>query len=194
MKIGAPTRILVVAGLCAAALIGLVITEGMARDSGTEVLLPIEAVDPRAILSGHYVIVAPTLRLEPGEQCPPSVEGQKWVAFAPRQTFHVVVGSAGSREQAELMGPLVARGEFTCNPPTEASGDVPPQPGWVRVMLGADRFHVNQREAERIDRVLREQKPGEPARAFVVMSIGTDGRARIKGLVVDDQRFDLTWL
>lgn len=194
MKVGAPTRILVVAALAASALIGLVIMEGMARDSGTEVVLPIEAVDPRAILSGHYVIIAPTLRLEPGEQCPPSQEGQKWVALAPRGAIHVVVGASGAREQAQLMAPIVARGEFTCNPPTDASGDVPAQPGWVRVMLGPDRFHINQREAERIDRVLREQKPGEAARAFVVMSIGADGRARIKALIVDDQRLDLTWL
>lgn len=193
MKIGAPTRILIVAGVAAAALIGLVISEGMARDSGTEVLLPIEAVDPRALLEGHYVIVAPTLRLEAGEHCPPSEGEQKWVALAPRGSIHVVVGGAGSREQAQLMGPVVARGEFTCDPPLDASGDIPAQPGWVRVMLGADRFHINQREAERIDRVIRAQKPDEPARAFVAMSIGADGRARIKGLVVDDQRLDLTW-
>ena len=54
MKLEAGTRILAVAGLCAAALIGLVVSEGFAREGGQEITLPMAAVDPRAILSGHY--------------------------------------------------------------------------------------------------------------------------------------------
>ena len=38
-------RILIVAALCVAGLISLVVRESMARDSGTEVLLAMEAVD-----------------------------------------------------------------------------------------------------------------------------------------------------
>ena len=55
--LNAPLRIVIVAALCVAGLIGLVVRETMARNSGTEVLLAMEAVDPRALLSGHYVIV-----------------------------------------------------------------------------------------------------------------------------------------
>lgn len=194
MKIGPATRVLVVAAICAASLVGLVISEGMARNAGTEVLLPIEAVDPRALLSGHYVIVAPTIRLEPGEQCPPGEEARKWVALRARGDIHVVVGGAGSREDAQLIAPLVARGEFICNPPVEAMNDVPAQPGWVRLSLGVDRFHINQGEAERIDRILRDQQPGEETRAFAIVSVGRDGRARLKGLMIDDQRLELEWL
>ena len=47
MKIAAAHRILAVAGLCAAALVALVIVEGYARDGGQEITLPMEAVDPR---------------------------------------------------------------------------------------------------------------------------------------------------
>ncbi|MCB1982925.1 MAG: hypothetical protein KDF63_13740 [Rhodoferax sp.] len=63
----------------------------------------------------------------------------------------------------------------------------------MRATLGPERFHITQDDAERIDGVLREQRPGAPARAFAVMSIGADGRARLKGLIVDGRRFDLDW-
>lgn len=194
MKIAAATRILVVAGVCAASLIALVISEGMARNAGTEILLPIEAVDPRALLSGHYVMVSPTLRLEPGEQCPPGEETRKWVAFAQRADIYVVAGGAASREDAQLIAPLVARGEFSCSPPPPIiEGEPAPQPGWVRASLGIDRFYINQSEAERIDRVLRAQEPGKETRAFVIVSVGRDGRARLRGLKIDDQRLELSW-
>lgn len=194
MKIGPAIRILVVAGVCAASLVGLVISEGMARNAGTEILLPIEAVDPRALLSGHYVIVAPTLRLEPGEQCPPGEETRKWIALRARGDIHIVVGGAGSREDAQLIAPLVARGEFFCNPPLEGGDGNPAQPGFVRVSIGVDRFHINQDEAERIDRILRDQRPGDETRAFAIVSVGRDGRARLRGLKIDDQRLELSWL
>lgn len=194
MKLGPAARILAVAAVCVIALVGLVIREGMARDAGAEVLLPIEAVDPRALLSGHYVIVAPTWRLDPAERCPPGQDGGAWVALTPRGGIHVVAGAAATREAAQRLAPLVARGGFHCNPPRDASGDSPAQPGVVQATLGPERFHIDQDDAERVDRVLREQTPGAPTRAFAVMSIGADGRARLKGLIVDDRRFDLDWL
>ncbi|HMQ72033.1 MAG TPA: GDYXXLXY domain-containing protein [Rubrivivax sp.] len=193
MKLGPASRILAVAAVCAITLIGLVIREGRARDAGAEVRLPIEAVDPRALLSGHYVIVAPTWRLDRAEPCPPGQDGGAWVALAPREGVHVVAGAAATREEAQRLAPLVARGGFMCRPPRQANGDAPVQPGVVRATLGPERFHITQDDAERIDGVLREQRPGAPARAFAVMSIGADGRARLKGLIVDGRRFDLDW-
>ena len=72
MKIQPAPRILAVAALCAASLIALVVSEGVARESGQEVLLPMEAVDPRSLLQGHYVQLRLTQRLEPNEPCPQS--------------------------------------------------------------------------------------------------------------------------
>jgi len=78
--------------------------------------------------------------------------------------------------------------------PTPASGDYEEQPGVVTLYLGIDRFHVNQTDALRIERVLREQNVDEAARALAIVSIGRDGRARLKGLMVDGERLELTWL
>jgi hypothetical protein len=193
MKIEAAPRIIIVAGVCVAALIGLVVSEGMARAGGAEVLLPIEAVDPRSLLSGHYVQLNLTRRLDPGEECPPAGDWD-WVALRRDGAVHVLAGGAESRELAQQVGPLPVKGDFECAPPVRAADGAPELPGWVRLDLGVDRFHINQADAMRIERLLREQTPGEEARAFAIVSVGRDGRARLRGLVIDEERLELSWL
>lgn len=193
MKIPAPHRILAVAGLCAATLVALVITESFAREGGQEITLPMEAVDPRALLTGHYVQLNFTNRLEQNEVCPTNSAGE-WVALRPQGNIYVAAGAADSRDAAERLGPLPVKGTFTCSAPTPAQPDLAAMPGWLTLDLGVDRFHINQADAMRIERVLREQRAGEEARAFAVLSVGNDGRARLRALVIDNERFDLRWL
>lgn len=199
MKIAAPQRILAVAALCAAALIGLVVSEGFAREGGQEITLPMAAVDPRALLSGHYVQLNFTSRVEAPESCPASGEWE-WVALRPQDNIYVAAGGALSREQAERVGPLPVKGTFTCSPPTPAQPGVDgqpaiePMPGWLMLDLGVDRFHINQTDALRIEQVLRDQQADEETRAFAILSVGRDGRARLRALLIDGERFDLSWL
>ena len=84
MKLEAATRILAVAGICAASLIAIVVSEGLAREGGQEITLPMEAVDPRSILSGHYVQLNFTQRLEASDVCPQNGDWD-WVALRPEQ-------------------------------------------------------------------------------------------------------------
>ncbi len=193
MKIAASHRILAVAALCAAALVGLVIAEGYARDGGQEITLPMEAVDPRSLLSGHYVQLNFTDRLEPNETCPTN-DGGEWVALRQEGDIYVAAGSAQSRDEAQRLGSLPVKGTFSCSPPTPAAEGIEPMPGWLNLSLGVDRFYINQTDALRIERVLREQRPDEATRAFAVLSVGHDGRARLKALLIDGERFDLGWL
>lgn len=180
-------RILIVAALCVITLVGLVVRESMARASGTEILLPVEAVDPRSLLSGNYVTIQPRDVFETG-LCPPINDGEAlWVALAPEGDHHRATGQASTREEALQIAPLVARGSMQCFPDTEGGG-------FVSVDLGFDRFHINQTEAQRIERVLREQEPGSPARVYAIVSVGKDGRARLKGLMVHGERLELNWL
>jgi hypothetical protein len=67
MKLEASTRILAVAGICAASLIALVVSEGFARESGQEITLPMEAVDPRAML--EWPLCAAQLHPTPRSNC-----------------------------------------------------------------------------------------------------------------------------
>ena len=190
----APLRILIVAALCALGLIGLVVRESMARDAGTEVLLAMEAVDPRSLLSGHYVIVGLRERLADGEPCPEQAPEPTWLALAADGERYGLAGSAPTREEAEQIASIVVRGQFSCNPPTPPEGEFAGAPGFVMLDLGVSRFHIKQADAERIDRILRAQTPGEATRAFAIVSIGRDGRARLKGLMVDGERLELSWL
>ena len=192
MKLHSASRILMVAALCVAGLIVVVISEGAARRAGQEVLLPMEAVDPRALLSGHYVQLSLTQRLASTDACPAQSD-DRWVALRREGEHYVAAGGAASRDGAELIG-LPVRGTFTCSPPTPPNAGVAGSPGWITLQLGVDRFHVNQADAERIERVLRERSASGPPRAFAIVSVGRDGRARLKGLKLDGERLELSWL
>lgn len=192
MKINAAPRIIIVAALCVAGLIGLVVSEGAARQSGQEILLPMEAVDPRSLLAGHYVQLNLSQRLEPNETCPASA-GTEWIALRQDGAAYVAAGAADSREQAQLIG-LPVKGAFTCMEPTPATEVAEGMPGWLTLDIGVERFHINQTDALRIERVLREQTINEATRAFAIVSIGRDGRARLKGIMVDEERLELNWL
>lgn len=189
----APLRILIVAAICVASLIGLVVREGAARVAGAEVLLPMEAVDPRSLLSGHYVIISLREALEAHEPCPAPTSETRWIALAPDGDVHRFAGSAPTQAEARQIAPVVVRGAFTCTTGLPADGDFPGAPGWIMLQLGIDRFYASQSEAERIDRILRDQRPGDDARVFAIVSVGLDGRARLKGLVVDGERLELGW-
>ena len=193
----APIRILIVAALCALSLIGLVVRESMARAGGTEVLLAMEAVDPRALLSGHYVIVALQEALPLGEDCPPEsteVEPASWLALRPDGELHRFAGAANTREDALKLGPVAVQGTSYCNPVLTAPEPENARPATVRLDLGVERFHIAQVDAQRIDRMLRTQTSTSAQRVFAIVSIGTDGRARLKGLQVDGERLELNWL
>jgi len=188
----APLRILIVTALCVAALIGLVVNESAARAGGREVLLPMEAVDPRSLLHGHYVELRMTQFLEAGEVCPSGQENARWLALHQADAVHVIAGGAATRADAAAIAPLVVRGSFTCTEPM-------PDPmvesqGWLELDIGIDRFHINQTDALRIEAVLREATIDEQTRAFAIVSIGDDGRARLKDLLIDGERLELTWL
>jgi hypothetical protein len=195
MRIAPAPRIIAVAALCAAALVALVISEGLARESGQEALLPMEAVDPRSLLQGHYVQLNLVQRLEPNEPCP-QVEGEaEWIAFyRSEDSVLTFAGGARSREGAQQIAPVPVKGTFTCSEPVIGLEGSPGMPGWVQLDLGVDRFHINQTDALRIEHVLREQNADETTRAYAIVSVGRDGRARLKGLMIDRERLELNWL
>jgi uncharacterized membrane-anchored protein len=194
-----PLRIAVTAVLLTLALIGLVVREGLARDAGQEAVLAINAYDPRSPLSGHYAAFQVQDALPAGSPCPPGVsaagglpfqrERVAWVALKREGDRHRVAGAAATRQEARALGELTVRGIATCGPGF-VQRDTPQGP-IVRLDVGVDRFHADQKQAEAIERAVRSSRA---APAFVVVSIGRDGKARLKGIVVGGKRTDLTWL
>lgn len=193
MRLSLPLRILLAAALLTAALVGLVVRESLARARGAEVVLPINAYDPRSPLSGHFVRFAITYPIPKGAACPPgaaaAVPDWRWVILRREGAFHRVASVAGSR-QGGRPGDVPVWGWVTCHP----AGDGDPRAqGSLSLDLRVDRFHADQRQAEAIERSLR-LAPGQSPSAFAVLSIDDRGKARLKGIIVNGRRTDLTWL
>lgn len=198
----APIRILAVAALCAAALIGLVVTELSARESGTEVLIAMQPVDPRNLLSGHYVNVFMQEELPEGAPCPETLLDadsavfgdnvqEEWLAIAPNGDRHSVVGSAATREEAAELGSILVRGASACMM-TTATPEGDPAVASISTNLGLERFYVDQANAERIERIQRASAGAEEVPVLAIVSIDANGRARMKGLLVEGERLELT--
>jgi uncharacterized membrane-anchored protein len=181
-----PWLIIGAAFLLAAALILLVLREYQARQTGTEVALRVQQVDPRSLLGGHYVQLnfidaAPAgfecdgVGLKPGQT-------RSWVVLRRNGDRHVLAGLAKTSAAAAKLGAPVLRGEVLCLGPSEA-----PQ---VEIKIGIDRFHTAQKEAEALEAMMRG--PGDNA-VLALVSVGKDGRARLAGLKVDGRETRLDW-
>ena len=191
MKIGLAVRIVLAAVVLAAVLVGAVVREGIARDRGQEVVLAINAYDPRGPLSGHYVAFQLRDFVLPGHGCPPGAadypgkDRSRWVALSSQGGRHMVAGVAGTRHEAEAQGEVVVRGAAYCS---DGGGPQPP----VTLDIGVDRFHADQRQSEAMAKALGSGDSKVP-HAFAVVSIDAQGKARLKGLILDGHRTDLTW-
>ncbi len=196
MRPGLQMRIAGAVALLALLLAGTVAREGLARAGGREVRLLMQGYDPHDLLSGHYL--AFTLR-EPASlfaACPPGTEAQislvmkprqRWVAIKPSGDHDSVSGAADTRREAAALGPVVVRGDAACH---RGLGAIIDSPGMTTTM-GVDRFYADQAVAEALARAIRG--PGGD-HALAIISIGADGRARLKGVQIDGRRFDLNWL
>lgn len=187
-----PLRIAAAAAVLVLLLVGVVLRENGARAAGREVRLPMEAVDPRDLLTGHYVALRLTQQLALGQPCPrerSTFEDGGWIGLKPDGDHYRFVGVGASRRAALGGGAeLAVRGGAYCS--RSAFGTA--EPDMVTLDVGVDRFHADQDEAQAIEKALRERRQGA-APAFAVVSVGDDGRARLKGVIVGGKRTDLTW-
>ncbi|MEO8114510.1 MAG: GDYXXLXY domain-containing protein [Phenylobacterium sp.] len=203
MRLAAPLRIIAAAVVLVLILIGLVVREGAARAEGQEVLLAMTAYDPRSLLGGHYVAFQLRDSLPPGSPCPPGTAPpvgspfparHRWIALKKSGDRYVLAGAAATRQAALTMGDVAVRGTAGCS--SEMTIDPKAtnvtSPTAVDLSIGVDRFHADQQQAEALGRALSRGAVGPPA--FAVVSVGADGKARLKGVIVAGRRTDLSWL
>jgi uncharacterized membrane-anchored protein len=191
-------RILGVAALSVLALVALVVHEGLALDAGTEIIMPMQPVDPQSMLSGHYVALDLSAPLTPGQDCPPGAETgilsnfdasmrkPRWVALTTAAGVTRVAGVADTQAAAKRFAPLTAAGDAYC------VASVPDAPGFVQTWLGVDRYHVDQAAAQRIADAMSPTSE-HPIPVTAVMSVDAGGHTRMKGLTLGGKRFTPSW-
>lgn len=200
-------RLLAAGALCLAALIFLVVTEARARAAGTEVVLRMQPVDPRALLTGHYIQLSFAEQLDRGEACPPLVaddlstnffsgnDETHWLALKPDGDLYTLAGEYMTKEEALAHAPVAARGSARCDTTFMAMPGAPDGVGEERVtvflQLPVDRFHADQDEAEALEKILRDRT--FPGRLAAILSVTPDGAVRTKGIMIDDRRVELSW-
>lgn len=207
MTVTLAQRLIAAGALCLVALIGLVVVEGRARAAGAEVILRMQPVDPRALLTGHYVQLSFADPLEHGETCPPlldetvsrnifrSSDASGWLALKPEGDVHVLAGEYATKAEALQHAPVAARGSARCETmfmplpgATDGSGE---EVATVVMQLPIDRFHADQDEAEALEKILRNRDSVD--RIAAIVSVSDDGVARTKGVIIDGKRVELTW-
>lgn len=165
---------------------GAVVLNASAVSTGKELIVTAQGFDPRDLLAGHYVRLAYDFSTPPnsGVYCYTKKGATVWVSLIPLSSRQDVAADQVACSRAELpKGALFIKGKST---------------GYSRIEYGIERFYATQKDAERIEKALRgfnpdlpeEQRP--PVRA--VLSIGGDGQARLKALLLGDERVDLSWL
>ena len=200
-------RLIAAGVICLVALIGLVVVEGRARAAGTEVILRMQPVDPRSLLTGHYVQLSFAEQLEPGETCPPLVDkqvsfnvfrssdAQHWLALKPEGDVHVLAGEYLTKAEALAHAPVAGRGNASCNttfrPTPGAPEGVGDEVATVFLHLSIDRFHADQDEALALEQIINDRTGVD--RIGAVVSIADAGVVRTKGVIVDGKRVELTW-
>ena len=197
---GAPVRIVAAAVVLAAGLVTLVVREGVARAQGQEARLAMQGYDPRALLTGHYVQFQLRHDLPPGARCPPGASAdsrarEAWVALRREGPRYAPAGAAPTQAEALRLGPLAVRGVLRCesSPSLPWLGARAAEPKSLRLDVGIDRIHLDQAEAEAMERQLRRFGPEAPVEADAIVSVGRDGKARLTGVVVGGRRTDLNW-
>lgn len=172
----------------ACGLIWLVLAQHQARAEGTEVALAVEQVDPRSLLSGHYVRLDFNEPMMSGVSCAAAApfgqqpKNEEWVALKPNGDRHSFAGVGRTRAEAARHGPVQVRGNAFCM-------GMPDTPR-AQLNIGLDRFHAAQKEAEALEKLVRSP---DGHRVLALVSVGRDGRARLAGLRVHGQDIRLDW-
>jgi hypothetical protein len=199
-----PARIVVAAVTLVLVLTGLILREEQLRRSGQEVLLSIQGVDPSNLLTGRYAALNFQEALPAGAHCPASSSPvatklgfanprpQGWVALRRNGDHFTPVGWAATQAGAQQLGDAAVRGTFDCNPGLAPSADLPNGfAGFTNVDIGVTRFHADQQQAQSLAAALQVAPNAPPA--YAVVSVGSDGRARLKGVQVAGKRSMLSW-
>lgn len=156
-----------------------------------EALVISEAVDPRALLVGHYARLAlQPAAAEPGTPRPAGLaSGQTaYARLAP-------AGAPGAWRVTEISASpkaAVAEGEIV----VAVTITMVEEDGRVAFAWGPDRVYLDQTEALALEEATRrafDAAPDAPARVLAILAVETDGTTLVKGVTIDGKRIETRW-
>lgn len=167
-------RLTLIAAAMSAFLIFMVVDHHWRRSAGTEIILDLEPIDPRDILAGYYVIIrTPLHQLDPGAL------GGSDTFEAGDDIFVVIDGS-----EADGWRPL------SIHPQRPGAGQYiygKVERAWaegIRIRYNLERYYADEETAQALER--RQLDNRDSMR--LIVSLGDDGRALIRGLEIDGER------
>jgi uncharacterized membrane-anchored protein len=185
------TRALAFLGVLTVYLLGMAGCEHMARQTGAEIVLKTRPVDPREILRGAYVALDYEVERVHLPDLPTPADPSDW---KPGDRLYLTLRNEGGvwtpvalspRRQRAAAGDVVVRATYLRREDyagvTEPGKNMPVD---ILIDIGADHYYADKARAKALGEAAR-QGPLE-----IVLSVGGDGRAVIKGLIVDGRRQD----
>ena len=167
-------RLILIAAAMTVFLIGMIVDHNVRRTTGTEILLDLEPVDPRDLLAGYYVIISTPLHSIDPEQ----VGGE--ADFERSADVYVVVepDGGGSWQPVSIHSERPEAGVFVHGKVQWVS------PNTIRAHFNLERYYADADTAQALE--IRRQAGPDSLR--LIVSVGSDGRAIIRGLEIDGER------
>ncbi len=167
-------RLILAAAAMTLFLVAMITDHQVRRQAGTEVLLDLEPVDPRDLLAGYYVIIStPLHNIDPSD-----IDGDN--DFDPGDDVFVVLEpsadqnwQAVSIHQARPQEGLYVHGKVRYAHDTT-----------LRARFNIERYYADEDTAQ----ALEARRRANRSSMRLIISVGDDGRALIRGLEIDGER------
>lgn len=167
-------RLLLVAAAMTFFLVAMIADHQFRRHSGTEVLLDLEPVDPRDLLAGYYVIITtPLHNLDPSD-----IEGDN--TFGPGDDVFVVIEPSANQswQAASIHRDRPQEGLYIHGKVRFARDTM------MRAQFNIERYYADEATAQ----ALEDRRRANLSSMRLVIAVGNDGRALIRGLEIDGER------
>jgi hypothetical protein len=181
----------------AAVLIGSAAAHQARLAAGRDILVNSEAVDPRALLTGHFARLA----LQPAAIDVPAAATS---ALKPNARAFVTLepaGAPGDWRATAISAQKPQTGPGAIAVAVRVTSILPQEPessGMARVDFawGPDRIYLDQTEALAVEDAARRTdnaSTGAAPRVRAILSLADDGGTLIKGVEIDGRRIETRW-
>lgn len=168
-------------------LLGMIGNEQVRRTMGEEIVLRTRPVDPRDLMRGDYVALEYEVERVRVADLPTAVDSKGWrkdddlfLALRKDEFGEWRAYSLTREKPTRQDGETILRATYVR---AEGFGDAQKTPTEVLLDIGADRYFSDKKGAKALEDMAREQGPLD-----VILSVGADGRAVIKGLQIDGEK------